>query len=362
MIRPYGIAGLRRSRVRASTRRRVVRASAWLLFGAVATVARWRWARQLRRSVTGARPGVRCDDGVLLHIETDGSSSSGLTVVLAHGFAARLGTYDPQRQRLRDHARVVLFDQRGHGRSGWGSRRSATVDRLGRDLGDVLDATTGNEPVVVVGHSLGGMALMALARQRPELFGRTILGVALLSTSAGDLAEGLLPDPVGRIVRRSRIVGPLLRAVWVMAPVVDRLGPLRTALGRWLLRRWLFAGDDAPARAVSDMQKTYIDTPYSVAATFLPAIVTHDEQAGLRAIARVPTLVLAGSSDKVIPPSHSERIAEAVGSAARLVVIPGAGHMVPLTRADEVNRALVHLLQRVRAAAREDCAMRGADR
>src|SRR5512135_2304835 len=132
---------------------------------------------------------VLTEDGVPLHVELDGDPRAAFTVVLVHGFTARLGEFDRQRAALRDRARLVLYDHRGHGRSGWGDVRHATIDQLGRDLSRVLDAVVPDGPVVLIGHSLGGMTVMALAEQRPELFGPRVVGVALLATSAGRLTE-----------------------------------------------------------------------------------------------------------------------------------------------------------------------------
>ena len=128
---------------------------------------------------------VTTDDGVPLHVEVDGDADAPLTVVFSHGFTARLVEWELQRAALRDRARLVFWDQRGHGRSGWTKLTAATIDRTGRDLGQVLDATTPTGPVVLAGHSMGGMSILALARQRPELFGGRVVGVFLLATSAG---------------------------------------------------------------------------------------------------------------------------------------------------------------------------------
>src|SRR4051812_31794503 len=87
-------------------------------------------------------PAGGTDDGADLPVEVDDNPSAPLTVVLAHGFPARLAEWQLQRQALRRRARLVLFDQRGHGRSGWTRLSAATIDRTGRDLGEVLDATT----------------------------------------------------------------------------------------------------------------------------------------------------------------------------------------------------------------------------
>ncbi|MGV8546978.1 alpha/beta fold hydrolase, partial [Pseudomonas aeruginosa] len=84
--------------------------------------------------LTGSAPVVRTDDGVRLHIEADGPADAPVTVVFAHGFAARSTMFDPQWSALRGRDRLVRYDQRGHGASGWAGVRSATVDRLGRDL------------------------------------------------------------------------------------------------------------------------------------------------------------------------------------------------------------------------------------
>jgi pimeloyl-ACP methyl ester carboxylesterase len=149
---------------------------------------------------------VTTDDGVPLHVEFNGDPNSPLTVVLSHGFTARLAEWEIQRAALRDRARVVLWDQRGHARSGWTNPTSATIDRTGRDLGQVLDAVAPTGPVVLAGHSMGGMSVMALARRRPELFGDRVVGVFLLATSAGGLvATGVLARAV-KLVRRLHLL------------------------------------------------------------------------------------------------------------------------------------------------------------
>src|SRR3954466_11908950 len=154
---------------------------------------------------------VRTDDGVDLHVEVDENPGSPLTVVLAHGFTARLAEWELQREALRPRARLVLFDQRGHGRSGWTKLTKATIDRTGRDLGEVLDATTPEGPVVLAGHSMGGMSILALPRQRPELFGDRVVGVFLLATSAGGLVEtGVLGLSI-KVIRKLKLLSLYLR-------------------------------------------------------------------------------------------------------------------------------------------------------
>ncbi|HYO35608.1 MAG TPA: alpha/beta hydrolase, partial [Geodermatophilus sp.] len=275
---------------------------------------------------------VRTDDGVDLHVEVDGSENAPLTVVLSHGFTARLGEWALQREALRSRARLVLWDQRGHGRSGWTPLTRASIDRTGRDLGQVLDAVAPRGPVVLAGHSMGGMSVMALARRRPELFGTRVVGAFLLATSAGGLAS---TGVVGLTVRLLRALGLLPVYLWLLqlwAPLLERFRRRGTRIGRWYTRRYLFGRDDADPEQVRVVQDLLEETPLPVTMAFYATFVEHDESAALPVLARVPVTVVAASHDRLTPLPHGRRLAEDIGPAAELVVVDGAGHSVNLTR------------------------------
>ncbi|WP_409330418.1 alpha/beta fold hydrolase [Trujillonella humicola] len=301
---------------------------------------------------------VRTDDGVDLHVEFDGrdggraaeaGAGAPLTVVFSHGSTARLAEFDVHRPALRDRARLVFWDQRGHGRSGWTRLTAATVDRTGRDLGHVLDAVAPAGPVVLVGHSMGGMSIMALARQRPELFGSRVVGAFLLATSPGGLVgTGVLGAWV-TVFRRLRLLGPWLRGLQLVAPLLERVRRRGTAVGRWFTRRYLFGRDDADPADVRLVQDLLEETPYTVTLAFWATFLDHDETAGLPVLGRVPTTVVAATHDRLTPVGHGRRLAGLLGGNAELVVVPGAGHSVNLTRTEVVDRALAELLDRVEA-------------
>jgi pimeloyl-ACP methyl ester carboxylesterase len=296
---------------------------------------------------------VPTDDGVPLHVEVDGDLDAPVTVVLSHGFTARLAEWELQRAALRDRARLVLWDQRGHGRSGWTRLTAATIDRTGRDLGQVLDATTPAGPVVLVGHSMGGMSVMALARQRPELFGTRVVGVFLLATSSGGLVEtGLLGRAV-KVVRKVGLLTAYLRLLQLIAPLLERFRRRGTAIGRRVTRRLLFGADDADLPNVRLVQELLEETPWPVAMAFYATFLDHDETASLEVLRRVPVTVVAATHDRLTPAAHGRHIAEVIGKNAELVVVPGAGHSVNLTRTEVVDRALLDLLDRVEKSSRE---------
>ena len=162
-------------------------------------------------SLRSAPRTVVASDGVPLHVEVDEYVSSGeagrrragksaappLTVVFVHGYALNLDCWHFQRSGYRGLVRTVYYDQRSHGRSGKSSLGHATIEQLGHDLKQVLDEVVPDGPLVLVGHSMGGMTIVALAELHPELFGDRVVGVGLISTTAGGL------DP-------SRIVLPML--------------------------------------------------------------------------------------------------------------------------------------------------------
>ena len=296
---------------------------------------------------------VTTDDGIDLHAEVDGAPGAPLTVLFAHGFTARLAEWELQRAAVRGRARLVLFDQRGHGRSAWTRLTAATIDRTGRDLGQVLDATTPSGPVVLAGHSMGGMSILALARQRPELFGDRVVGVFLLATSAGGLVEtGLLGRAV-RLVRRLGLLTLYLRFLQLLAPLLERFPWRGTVIGRRVIRRLLFGNrEDADPAKVRMVQRLLEETPLPVTMAFYATFLDHDETAALQVLRQVPVTVVAATHDRLTPVDHGRRIAQVIGERAELIVVPGAGHSVNLTRTQLVDDALNALLDRV-ADARE---------
>ena len=311
-----------------------------------------------------ARPADRtalvvADDGVLLSVDEIGPPDAPLTVVFVHGYTLSMASWAFQRRTLaaelatanghRPDARLVFYDQRGHGTSGRGDAEHSTMEQLGNDLAASTAARAPRGPVVLVGHSMGGMTVMALAAEHPELFGDRIVGVALLSTSSGNLAEldfGL-PDLLTRV---RAAVFPV--AAWTMRRrplLAERTRRLAADLVSAVTRSLSFASDVDPALA------RYVDamiagTPVDVIAEFYPAIAGLDHTAALAPLRRVPTLVLTGENDKLIPKEHSDKLVEVLredgGDPVEYVVVPEAGHMVPLERPDDVTRAIVRLIRR----------------
>lgn len=276
-------------------------------------------------SLRGDRYTVVAEDGVAINVEVDEPDADGdhdLTLVFVHGWMCDLDTWHFQRQHLRGSARLVFVDQRGHGASGVTSAANSSLDHLADDLARVI-REHGKGRVVVVGHSMGGMATMQLAADHAELFGGTVVGVVLVGTSAGKLVRG---------------TPALERLAWL----VRRSGPVldwgRAFNSETVIRRWAVGPDADPARAAM-VDEMISRAPTRVVADFYPNFPALDLFEALSTLADVPVTVVCGTSDLLTPPKHSRRLAEAIDG-ARLVLVEGAGHMVMLENPREVDDAI----------------------
>jgi pimeloyl-ACP methyl ester carboxylesterase len=282
---------------------------------------------------------VRTTDGVPLHVEIHGHH--GPVVVLSHGFTVDSDEWSPQIEALTHRARVVTWDQRGHGRSGWGDPANATIDQLGRDLATVVDAVAPCGRVVLGGHSMGGMTVMCLAAARPELFGDRVRGVALVSTSAGDLTS----DPRSAPGRMAKLRPGALNVALAGARVVERfrqLLPPAHPRHQKMVRDLLYGSDATEAMVLAGAEIMHASTVRSFI-SFMPALENHDKRTELAPLDGVPVEIFVGDSDKLTPRRHSRQLAEVLPH-ARLHEVERTGHMLPQERPQLVVDAIERLL------------------
>lgn len=298
----------------------------------------------------GSATTVLTDDGLALAVEEVDPADGGkpeLTVVYVHGFALSRRSWHFQRRALarltEPRVRQVLYDHRSHGESARATEQSSTIDQLGRDLGQVLDTLVPEGQVVLVGHSMGGMTIMALAEHRPELFAERVCGVALIGTSAGEVGKSGLPRPL-----LSRY-NPLTRNLGRLADWQPGLVELARAAGGQLTRRAVrslaFGSRDVAPDQVDLLLELLDATPVRVLADFIDTLGTHNRYAALAGLRHTHVLVLSGDADRMTAFPHAERMAAELPD-AELVRVRGAGHMVMFEQPRLVDDHLVRLAQR----------------
>lgn len=306
---------------------------------------------------------VTADDGVELWAEIDeprpGAEFADLTVVFSHGYSLNLDAFHFQRKGLGGSTRMVFWDQRGHGRSGRSPAERCTIAQLGHDLGAVLDQAAPTGPVVLVGHSMGGMTMMSLAEARPELLDR-VVGACFLSTSAGGLREVALgvPRPMAGLLHA---YGPRAVAALTRAPsYVDRRRQNGSDLDLLITRLYSYASP-VPASVVDFTAEVLASTPIETVAAFMPEFGGHDRLTTLAAYDECEALVIVGDRDLLTPPEHSEAIVRRLPHAEH-VVVPQSGHMLLMEHPDAVNEAIRDLLARAQRLhlARQGSGGRGA--
>lgn len=293
---------------------------------------------------------IRTRAGGILHAEIDtpaGWVVGDPTVVLVHGFALDLSTWQHQRRALRLVARVVVYDHRGHGRSAdaYDPARGVDIDTLGSDLSDVIESCAVDGDVVLIGHSMGGMTIMALAEQHPEWFGTRVQGAVLLATSAGAIGSVTLglPKPIARIAHRLvPSADSLVEQEWI-AGLVGRIRDSGSDITRILTRTYAF-GDTAPEHGTELVAHLIGTTPLSVIGDLLADIGRHDRREALAILERVPVLIIVGTDDQLTPAVHSRRLHQAIAS-SDLILLEGVGHMLTLEDPEPIDDALVEFIR-----------------
>ncbi|MEV4121822.1 alpha/beta hydrolase [Micromonospora sp. NPDC049645] len=292
---------------------------------------------------------VSLPDGVRLDVEMTGPTDAQVTAILLHGWTLDRRAWHRQVDGLTatfgGAVRVVAYDARGHGRSSCMALPTATLAQLGDDLAAVLDAVAPTGPVVLVGHSMGGMTIMEYAHRHPTHFAARTAGLVFVSTTAEGHTHtvyGLSPR-IARLIRLAETTG---------AGVLARCGSWRaprallTALRPSI--RWMLFGDRCDPADIRLVTSAVARASLRSIGGFRASIGTQHRLDTLAALAHLPAAALVGDRDRLTPPPCAESIAAAL-PATELTVCPGAGHMLMMERPEEVNAALTGVLRRVLA-------------
>jgi pimeloyl-ACP methyl ester carboxylesterase len=292
------------------------------------------------------RLGVRTPDGTLLNVEVYGDTAdpasvdTGDVIVMVHGWTCNTAYWYPQINHLAASEggvrRVVVYDQRGHGRSERGRRRP-TVAMLGEDLDAVIEAAVpAGRRAILVGHSMGGMTIMSWAAQHPEKIESRVSSVVLVSTAAKAVMDNHLLIPVDLPVY-AKPFAPAVSKLITSVPV-----PIPKTSYGVRFSHYIALGPNARRAHVDFVDEMIGACPPRARAGWGSAMGKLDVTAGLAALT-VPTTVVVGTEDRLTPRLHAEQMAEILrrnGSLRDLVVYDGVGHMSSIEAAERFNELL----------------------
>ncbi|WP_416986527.1 alpha/beta fold hydrolase [Streptomyces sp. T028] len=270
-------------------------------------------------------------DGTPLHVEVHGPEDAP-PVVLAHGWTCSTAFWAAQIRDLAADHRVIVYDQRGHGRTP--PSPVCSTDVLADDLEAVLAATLApGEQAVIAGHSMGGMTVLAAAA-RPRVREHAA-AVLLCSTGASRLvAEStVVPLRPGRL--RTWLTGRVLGS---RAP----LGPV-TPVAKRILKYATMGAGSAP-HLVEVCARIVHACPRTVRHAWSRVLSALDLDHAVREL-RVPTAVVVGTGDRLTPPVHAHRIAAALPHSLGVTELPGLGHMTPVEAPELVNGRIRELVR-----------------
>ena len=284
---------------------------------------------------------VTTNDGVRLRtVEAGSADSAGPTIVLLHGWTVDHRLWRRQiidlQKRLPAPVRILAYDMRGHGRSSSITRDGATLQRLADDLAAVVSQrTTG--PVVLAGHSLGGMTIFEYAHRHQEQFDARVAGAVLVSTSAEGHAHTHygLPPQLAKVVRLAEVGGAgLLARAGSWTPhraLMPRLAPLV---------RWLVFGDEVRDDVLHLTTRMISRAPLVSIGGFRPTVGSMNRVAALERFRTLPVAILVGERDRLTPTPCTGTMKEALPDAL-LRELPGCGHMLPMECPDAVTDAIL---------------------
>jgi pimeloyl-ACP methyl ester carboxylesterase len=275
-------------------------------------------------------------DGTLLAVRAAGAEDRP-ALLFAHGFSLDMTTWHYQWKAFASRYRCVLFDQRGHGRSGAAANGDHSLQAMGGDVKAVLDTAVPKGPAVLIGHSMGGMALLAFAEAHPEEFGERVAGVVFADTAAAELVRGALGGLATRLL--------VLAKAPARADRVRRYMKMGQSDLAFLVARLSNFGPKASPALIEHVAGVSGQAPIEVWTDGLAALFEMDLSHAVEHVT-VPSLIVVGDLDRLTPPASARRLADALPD-GRLVVLEGAGHMAPLERHEQFNRVLGRFLEDV---------------
>jgi len=297
--------------------------------------------------IRGTPTRLTSHDGTKLQVEELGQ---GPCLVFAHGFSLTQDSWHYQRRDLPERFRCVFYDQRGHGRSGRPRKHDYSLQALAGDLKAVLD-WTGEDRVVVVAHSMGGIASLQFAEQFPGELGGRVAGLVLVGSTYVDTVRGMTAavSAWGSAWAQRTLITGAFRFMGQDPARANQLRRRGSDLGYLGTRLFGFGSNPSPSQ-VAFIDQTLAGTDVEVWAKVFPSLIDFDLSDALAAV-NVPALIATGDKDRLTPPAAARHMADKIPG-SRLLILEDAGHCAFLEEHEVLNAEIAALADEALAPAK----------
>ena len=294
---------------------------------------------------TGITETIKGSFGEEIHIEQLGSQSS-RPVIMTHGWNLDSTVWYYQKKTLLEEARLIMWDLPGLGRSSQPADRHYSLDRFADNLKTIIDDTA-ERPVVLIGHSIGGMITLTCCSRYPDTIYQNVAAIVLVDTTPSMPLKTIIAAPLLRILKYPLII-PLLHLSIALSPLVWLMNWMSYFNGSAHLATWATAFSRKVSRGQLDFATRFtVKMNPAVVAKGNLAMLSWDVTASLPGI-QVPVLILSGESDRITLPSASRKMLHGIPD-SKLVSIPFAGHAGFLEQSKRYDEAISRFISQLPA-------------
>lgn len=264
-------------------------------------------------------------------------------LILTHGWGADRGDWRYVADALPKDFHLVLWDLPGLGESTPTDGHDYSMQNLAADLDRVVDSVNG--PVILVGHSVGGILNLEYARRYPDKMGRQVRGVIQVNTTFTNPIETKKNPNLSRSLQKP-VFEPLLHVMTWTSPLVRVFGWLayQSGMAHVQLASQSFAGAETWKQLDHMASYAYRSSPRVVAQGVLGML--HWDGTDVLKKINVPTLVISGNEDVTTLPWASDRMARDIPSSSR-VAVERAAHMGPVEQFERYAEAIAEFTGRI---------------